>query len=180
MFSARSYLRSCLALTLVYGLTWHAAADEAVFFDSVAGSWKGPGEIVAGKYKGTKFTCDLAGDQMNPEETGIVMDGTCRIGVFSQKMTATVTQDGQVLSGQFLDGAGGKGLDIVAGNISSSRAVLAINRKTLTGAMIAQLTDPETMNVTVSVHVGETLVPVLGMTLTRYADNIAVGSIRTN
>ena len=30
-----------------------AAPRDKAFFQSVAGTWKGPGEIVAGKYKGT-------------------------------------------------------------------------------------------------------------------------------
>ncbi len=38
-----------------------AATRDKAFFESVAGTWKGPGEIVAGKYKGTKFTCNLIG-----------------------------------------------------------------------------------------------------------------------
>ena len=39
--------------------------------------------------------------------------------------------------------------------------------------MIARLDDSETMNVTISVKVGEEMVPVIGMTLKRGAQKIA-------
>ncbi|RUU06755.1 hypothetical protein EOD08_39300, partial [Mesorhizobium sp. M6A.T.Ca.TU.002.02.2.1] len=38
-----------------------AAEPDKQFFQSVEGKWVGPGEIVAGKYKGTKFTCSFTG-----------------------------------------------------------------------------------------------------------------------
>ena len=36
-----------------------ARSRPSKFFQSVEGKWVGPGEIVAGKYKGTKFTCSF-------------------------------------------------------------------------------------------------------------------------
>ncbi|MBC7283033.1 hypothetical protein [Hoeflea sp.] len=151
---------------------------DAVFFESVAGAWKGPGEIVAGKYKGTKFVCNLAGGEHEGKATGITLDGTCRVGVFNQKMSAVITRKGKTYTGKFLDGSAGEGLDIVSGKVSGDRAVMGINRKTLNGAMIARLNDSETMNVTISVKVGEEMVPVIGMTLKRGAQKIATGAIR--
>ncbi|WP_407813172.1 hypothetical protein, partial [Staphylococcus aureus] len=82
---------------------------DDVFFRSVAGVWKGPGEIVAGKYKGTKFTCDLTGEPLDDKQTGIKLGGTCRVGVFSQPMSAVISQKGNSYEGRFLDGAAGKG-----------------------------------------------------------------------
>ena len=41
-----------------------ARASDTAFFNAVEGKWSGPGEIVAGKYKGTKFTCVFSG--VNP------------------------------------------------------------------------------------------------------------------
>ncbi len=55
---------------------------------------------------------------------------------------------------------------------------MAITRKQLEGVMVATLTGAHSMNVTVSVQVGETLVPVIGVTLARDIDSVAVGSIR--
>lgn len=53
-----------IALVAAAGLATPAfsGARDKAFFDRIAGQWKGPGEIVAGKYKGTKFTCDLTGE----------------------------------------------------------------------------------------------------------------------
>ncbi|MEH7836774.1 hypothetical protein V7796_13545 [Rhizobium laguerreae] len=155
-----------------------AATRDKAFFDSVAGSWKGPGEIVAGKYKGTKFTCKLIGEPTGDSSAGIKLDGTCRVGVFKQPMTAVISQSGSSYKGKFLDGAAGKGLDVVSGAVSEDTVVVGINRAKLNGAMIARVRDDQTMNVTVSVKVESQMIPVIGLTLTRQVDEMAVGSIQ--
>lgn len=152
-----------------------AAKDEA-FFQQVAGVWKGPGEIVAGKYKGTKFNCSLTGAPV-PQEIGIKLDGTCRVGVFQQPMSAIITQNGRGYSGKFLDGAQGKGLDIISGSVNGNKVVMGVNRKQLNGAMVASLRDDNRMNITISVKVDDQMVPVIGLSLDRDLDSIAVGSI---
>jgi hypothetical protein len=155
-----------------------ARDGDDVFFKKVTGKWSGPGEIVAGKYKGTKFTCQL--DGTNPATaTGLTMEGTCRVGVFSQPMKATVTRGGASYKGSFLDGAEGKGLNITAGNVAGNRATFSLNRKQLNGAMLAKLTDDDAMNVTISVRVDKEMVPVIGMSLKR-VDGNATGSIAEN
>ena len=106
------------------------------------------------------------------------MDGSCRVGVFTQPMKARILKRGETYTGSFLDGAAGKGLDIVSGVVDSERVVLGINRQQLDGAMVARLIDPQTMNVTISVKVGDGMVPVIGMTMTRNLDSLAVGSVR--
>ncbi|NKK76606.1 hypothetical protein [Rhizobium leguminosarum] len=155
-----------------------AATRDKAFFDSVAGSWKGPGEIVAGKYKGTKFTCNLIGEPTGDSSAGIKLDGTCRVGVFKQPMTAVISQSGSTYKGKFLDGAAGKGLDVVSGAVSEDTVVVGINRAKLNGAMIARVRDDKTMNVTVSVKVESQMIPVIGLTLTRQVDEMALGSIQ--
>ncbi|HWT58613.1 MAG TPA: hypothetical protein VN284_12265 [Rhizobium sp.] len=155
-----------------------AATRDKAFFDSVAGSWKGPGEIVAGKYKGTKFTCNLIGEPTGDSGAGIKLDGTCRVGVFKQPMTAVISQSGSTYKGKFLDGAAGRGLDVVSGAVSEDTVVVGINRAKLNGAMIARVRDDKTMNVTVSVKVESQMIPVIGLTLTRQVDEMAVGSIQ--
>jgi len=156
-----------------------AAADggqaDRKFFDAVEGAWVGPGEIVAGKYKGTKFNCTFTGSTPQAK-VGMTLDGACRVGVFTQKMTATVERRGAGYSGTFLDGAGGKGLDVVSGSVKGQKVVFGLNRKQLNGAMLARLADENTMNVTVSVKVDDVLVPVIGVSLKR-VDGAGVGSI---
>lgn len=155
-----------------------AASPDDAFFSSVAGAWKGPGEIVAGKYKGTKFTCDLVGEPAEGKDTGIKLGGTCRVGVFKQPMSATITRSGNGYTGKFLDGAQGKGLDIVSGQVSGDKVVVGINRSKLNGAMVARVQNGNTMNITISVKVADQMVPVIGLTLARDIDQIAVGSIK--
>lgn len=148
---------------------------DAAMFSSIKGTWTGPGEIVAGKYKGTKFTCNLTGE--TPSGTvGMKLDGACRVGVFTQPMSASVVRRGAGYRGLFLDGAAGKGLDITGGSVSGQRAVFSINRKELKGAMLAKLNGSDAMNVTISVRVDNRLVPVIGMNLKR-VDSSATGSV---
>jgi len=156
--------------------TGTASERDQRFFQSVEGRWSGPGEVVAGKYKGTKFTCNLTGT--TPEHhAGMMLDGTCRVGLFSQKMSATVEEVGRGgYRGTFLDGAKGKGLDIVAGNVNGGTVVFALNRNALKGTMAAKLPDANTMMVTISVKVEDDLVPVIGVSLKR-ADSVAIGAI---
>ena len=144
-----------------------SAANDRKFFGSVEGTWKGPGKIVAGKYKGTKFSCSLEGTPVKGKSIGVSMDGKCRVGIFNQPMNAVITKAGSSYRGKFLDGAKGKGLDIVSGRFNRSRAVVGINRNKLNGTMVADFIDDNTMNVTISVKVGKTMVPVIGMTLKR-------------
>lgn len=156
----------------------HASDKDEVFFRNVEGQWTGPGEVVAGKYKGTKFVCNLAGT--TPEGgIGMTLDGSCRVGVFSQPMKATVVRTGKNYSGTFNDGAEGKGLNVTSGSVNGNRVVLALSRKQLNGAMLARVTDQNTMNVTVSVKVDDTMVPVVGMSLKR-VDGGAVSNIARN
>lgn len=154
-----------------------AAEQDRVFFKSVEGSWAGPGEIVAGKYKGTKFSCNFTGSTPGAA-VGMTLDGGCRVGVFTQKMKATVEQKAAGgYRGIFQDGAAGKGLDITSGNVvDGQKVVLGIHRKQLKGIMQARIADENTMNVTVSVRVEDQLVPVIGMSLKR-VDGVAVGAI---
>ena len=150
------------------------------FFKSVEGEWVGPGEIVAGKYKGTKFTCNFTGTTPDGK-VGMSLDGGCRVGVFTQKMSATVEQGGRSgYRGTFMDGSEGKGLDIVSGNVVDGRKViLSLNRNQLNGVMQARVPDDNSMHVTVSVRVDKQLVPVIGMKLSR-VDGTAIGAIAKN
>jgi hypothetical protein len=154
-----------------------AGSRDKIFFEGVAGEWTGPGEIVAGKYKGTKFTCSLSGTTEN-KATGITLDGYCRVGVFKQPMKAVIKSAGRTYKGQFLDGAAGKGLDIVSGNVSGQKMVVGISRARLNGAMIARLQGKNTMTVTISVKVEDQMIPVIGMSLNRETEELAVGSIK--
>lgn len=180
MRHARPILALCLAgASLAGGVPQAAAAGErdAKFFEKIEGRWSGPGEIVAGKYKGTKFVCNFEGSTPDGK-VGMALDGGCRVGMFTQNMSATVERSGGKYAGTFLDGANGKGLDVIGGDVSGRKAVFALTRKALNGAMLAHLTDANTMNITISVRVDEQLVPVIGVNLKRAAPH-ATGAIAT-
>ena len=153
-----------------------ASEKDKRFFRSVEGEWSGPGEIVAGKYKGTRFTCNFKG--ATPDgKLGMSLDGGCRVGLFTQKMSAKVEHNGKKgYRGSFMDGANGEGLDVVGGAVNGRKVTLTLNRAQLNGAMLANLPDDDTMHVTVSVKVASQMVPVIGMNLKRI-DTRTVGSI---
>ena len=154
----------------------NASERERRFFSAVEGRWSGPGEIVAGKYKGTKFVCNFTGTTPDGK-VGMALDGGCRVGLFTQKMSAAIEKSGRRgYRGTFMDGAAGKGLDVVGGSVASNRVVFKLARASLDGAMLARMADEDTMNVTVSVKVDEQLVPVIGMSLKRLDGN-SVGAI---
>lgn len=144
----------------------HATTSEAAFFRSIEGKWSGPGEIVAGKYKGTKFTCVFDGLKQE-QKTGMNIDGYCRVGMFSQPMNAIVERAARGYSGTFLDGEKGEGMDITGGRYSSNRLVVDIKRKDLRGVMVARRTGADSMQFTISVRVDGSLVPVIGFSLER-------------
>jgi len=175
----KSVVLSVLVATMAIGTCFigeaNASERDRKFFNQVKGEWVGPGEIVAGKYKGTKFTCTFTGTTPD-KQVGMTLDGTCRVGLFTQRMSATVERRGNSYRGTFMDGAEGKGLDVVSGNVSGSKVVFALNRSALNGAMIARLSGDDNMTVTVSVRVAKELVPVIGMNLKR-VDGAAVGTV---
>jgi hypothetical protein len=170
-----------VALAAPLGLAGKASAAEPdkQFFRTVEGKWVGPGEIIAGKYKGTKFTCSFDGSTPD-NKTGMTLDGDCRVGVFTQKMSATVERKGRDYKGNFMGGAAGTGLDIIGGNVVDPRKVVfTINRNQLRGVMQARIPDDNSMTVTIAVRVDQQLVPVIGMSLKR-VDAVEVGSIAKN
>ncbi|HHX90381.1 MAG TPA: hypothetical protein GX700_11575 [Paracoccus sp.] len=164
------------------GLSAGAQASEADrrFFDSVSGQWSGPGEIVAGKYAGTKFMCNFTGSTPDGK-IGMSLDGGCRVGLFTQRMSANIERHGRSgYRGTFMDGSQGEGLDVVSGQVTREQVIFAINRNALNGAMQARLSDPDTMQVTVSVRVDDTMVPVIGVNLKRTDAPRTVGSTAQN
>jgi hypothetical protein len=175
---ARAFLSALLPVVASMAVVGsaHASEKDKRFFSKVQGEWSGPGEIVAGKYKGTRFTCNFTG--ATPDgKVGMSLDGGCRVGLFTQKMSASVEHKGrQGYRGTFMDGAIGEGLDVVGGNVNGERVTLSLNRNQLNGAMLARLPNDDTMHVTVSVKVDNEMVPVIGMNLKRM-DTRAVGSI---
>ena len=165
--SFRSTFPTAIASAAFMGATVFGAAiaNERSYFKNVAGKWSGAGTIVAGPYKNTRFTCNLSG--VTPGRTGMKLAGKCRVGLFSQPIEATVRKSGTSYRGKFLDGAKGKGLDIVSGRLRGRKLVLGIKRKKLVGTMVANLSNQNKLNITISVRVNGRLTPFIGLSLKR-------------
>lgn len=168
---------STLLVVAATAFTSQANASEEAFFQSVRGEWTGPGEIVAGKYKGTKFVCSFGGTSP-AAAPGMKIDGSCRVGVFPQDMNAEIIKTAGSYVGKFLDGEQGDGMDIRGGRYTRDRLVVDIKRKNLNGIMVANLQDPNRLKITVSVKHDGKLVPVIGMNLARQPGQMVTGSIR--
>lgn len=180
--TARPFLTAILPLATVLAVSGLSTAEVSAsdrdkqFFTQVEGEWTGPGEIVAGKYKGTRFNCNFKGVTPS-DKVGMTLEGGCRVGLFTQRMSATIEHKGREgYRGTFMDGAIGEGLDVISGSVDGSRVVFALNRNDLNGAMLANLPDRDTMHVTVSVKVEDQMVPVIGMNLSRNTSR-SVGSV---
>ncbi|MGI9351073.1 MAG: hypothetical protein ACR2O3_05880 [Rhizobiaceae bacterium] len=157
-------------------LAGNAHASDKKFFDNIRGEWSGPGEIVAGKHKGTKFVCTFGGKRPSPK-TGMDIDGSCRVGVFSQPMNAKIIKAAGSYIGAFLDGQKGDGMDVIGGRYTRDRLVVDIKRHNLNAIMVANLSDPNNLKVTISVKHQEKLIPVIGMNLARKSGPIITGSV---
>ena len=159
-------LKSAMILAVAMSTPIGAAvASDYSYFKKVQGKWSGSGQIVAGPYKNTRFTCNLEGH--TPGRAGMKLAGSCRVGLFSQNIEATVTKSGRSYRGQFLDGAKGKGLDIVSGRLRGKKLVLGIKRNQLRGTMVANLKNQNSMNITIAVRVNGGLTPFIGLSLNR-------------
>lgn len=165
MFRIRNLLLG-VALAASSAASPMPAEASSRYFKNVKGDWKGAGSIVAGKYKGTRFNCRLRGADRGG--ANLQIDGTCRIGLFTQKITANLSRRAGKYRGTFLDGAQGKGMDITSGRVGDNKLTVAINSKGLTGAIVANLVSRNKMRVSISVRVSSgRYVPVVGLDLTK-------------
>ena len=166
-----------IAVLATFFFANHAFATDKKFFGDIQGIWSGPGEIVAGKYKGTKFVCTFSGIKPRAK-VGMEIDGSCRVGVFSQPMNAVIIKSAGSYVGKFLDGEDGKGMDVIGARYTRGRLVASIKRNELEGVMVANLSDSNALKITVSVKHKGGFIPVIGMNLGRKSDSSVTGSIR--
>ncbi|TNB46605.1 hypothetical protein FF124_16545 [Martelella lutilitoris] len=176
---ARLFSSAMIAAALVAALPANAAAESAdsAFFRMVAGKWSGPGKIVEGKMKGTRFRCELDGLPIEGEKDGFKLDGKCRAGLFSHPMTAVFIREADGYRGRFLDGEDGDGLEVTGGSVENGKAVIELRREDVEGALVTSLKGPEDLNITLLIKGGTRYVPVIGLSLKRQTDPLSVGSI---
>ncbi|MEO0910724.1 MAG: hypothetical protein AAFX96_10420 [Pseudomonadota bacterium] len=92
-------------------------------------------------------------------------------------MNADIIKTAGQYIGKFLDGAKGDGMDVRGGRFTKNRLVVDIKRKNLNGIMVANLSDPKHLKVTISVKHNQTLIPVIGMNLRRQSGKVITGSL---
>jgi len=163
----QKYVVFLLATILIGSIgSANAANQEKQFLQSIAGQWSGPGEIVAGKYKGTKFTCTLSGTS-ETAEIGMTLDGVCRLGIFSQPIRAKFARSANGYHGTFNNGSQAQGLDITSGQIRKDHMIFDLNRQQFNGNMTARLADRNLMNITLAIRIEKAVIPIIDMKLTR-------------
>lgn len=180
-FARSAMHRCCIAISLVLLVSPVAALAENAdnsFFNDVAGRWQGPGKIIEGKLKGKRFKCTLNGLPAKAPEEGFRLEGSCRAGLLSHKVTAAFLRDGEGYRGHFLDGAEGEGLDVTGGVIKDRTAIIDVEREKVKGAIVTNLMSDEHLNITVMIRGHTKFVPVIGLSLKRQTDNTTVGAIK--
>jgi len=174
-------LRCCAALSLavlVSPLAAKAESNDDAFFQDVAGRWQGSGKIIEGKLKGKRFRCTLDGVPATAPEEGFRLEGSCRSGLLSHKVTAAFLRDGDGYHGHFLDGEDGEGLDVTGGIVKNRTAIIDVKREKVTGAVVTNLMSDDDLNITVMIRGHTKFVPVIGLSMKRQTDGTTVGSIK--
>ena len=139
--------------------------ETKAYFKSIQGKWAGKGEVVNGKYKNTKFKCELTGK--TPKKLGMEIKGFCRIGLIYQTITATIIKNKGYYKGKFLGGAKGNGLDVVGGRLRNKRFTAALTRKKINGTIIIDATKKNKMDIILTVEFKGNLYPIVELAMQR-------------
>jgi len=158
-----------VVVMIIFAGSVHArdGTRERIFLQAFEGQWHGGGEIIAGKYKGTRFNCRFVGT-LEHYEIGMTLSGSCRVGLFSQAIKAKVVRRSSgAFLGHFNDGAQAQGMDITAARIGADHIQFDLNRQNLQGTMLARLEAQDSMSISLSVKVMDAFVRVVGVNLKR-------------
>nr|WP_272210797.1 hypothetical protein [Marinicella sp. W31]MDC2876713.1 hypothetical protein [Marinicella sp. W31] len=92
-------------------------------------------------------------------------------------MTAVFIRDEDGYRGRFLDGEKGDGLEVTGGSVNDGKAVISLKREDVEGALVTRLVSADDLNITLLIKGSTRYVPVIGLSLKRQTDPLAVGSI---
>lgn len=160
-----------LAAALSGGISEHAfAQDDAVrFMERFSGEWRGSGKLLIGPDTGTKFHCTLNGDPSRTQLT-FGMKGKCWMGRLSAPVFARLRYNGDNnrFYGNFMDGAEGDGVDIVAERKGDGFSMW-LSRGELQGELVANPAGDKKMTITISLidHRRDRRIPVVAMGFAR-------------
>lgn len=181
----------CLALAIGLAGTvceQAAAGEDAVrFMERFSGEWRGTGKLLIGPETGTKFHCTLNGDPSR-SQLSFGMRGKCWMGRLSAPVFARLRYNGDNnrFYGDFMDGAEGDGVDIVAQRKGDGFSMW-LSRGELQGELVASPAGDKKMTVTISLidHRRDRKIPVVAMGFARDGadglppyDSLVTGSLK--
>ncbi len=166
-----------------------AGDDAAQFMERFSGEWRGTGKLLIGPEIGTKFHCALNGDPSRTQLT-FGMKGKCWMGRLSASVFARLRYNGDNnrFYGDFMDGAEGEGVDIVAERKGNGFSMW-LSRGQLQGELVANPAGKEKMTITISLidHKGDRKIPVVAMGFARKGadglppyDPVVTGALKKN
>lgn len=154
-----------------------AGEDAARFMERFSGEWRGTGKLLIGPDSGMKFHCTLKG---NPSRTQMTfgMSGKCWAGRLSAPVFARLRYNHETnrFYGDFMDGAEGDGVDIVAESAGEGFSMW-LSRGQLQGELVASPAGSSKMTILMSLidQKNDRKIPVVAMGFAREgADSLPV------
>jgi hypothetical protein len=145
------------------------ADDAAEFMARFSGDWLGTGELLVGPESGLQFHCELEGDPSRTQLT-FGMTGRCWMGKLSAPVHARLRYNAETnrFYGEFMDGADGNGLDIVATRAEEGFS-MQLTRGAAQGRLAAEAVNPDQLKVTVFLRdrARNRELPIIAMGFTR-------------
>ncbi len=165
----------------------HAGDDAARFIERFSGEWRGSGKLLIGPDTGMKFHCALNGDPSRSQMT-FGMKGKCWAGRLSAPVFARLryNHDNNKFYGDFMDGAEGDGVDIVAESAGQGFSMW-LSRDQLQGELVASPAGDSKMTILISLidHKNDRKIPVAAMGFARKGadslplyDPVVTGSLK--
>ncbi len=146
-----------------------AGEDAARFMEKFSGEWRGSGKLLIGPDSGMKFHCALNGDPSRTQMT-FGMKGKCWVGRLSAPVFARLryNDDNNRFYGDFMDGAEGKGVDIVAERAGNGFSMW-LSRGQLQGELVASPAGKSKMTILISLidQKRDRKIPVVAMGFAR-------------
>lgn len=184
-------VRACAAALLASLVAAPAlAGDPAATMQRFSGDWVGTGKVLIGPQTGLEFHCELSGDKRQRTILEFKMRGRCWMGALSGSVHASLRYNRETdqFYGEFMDGADGDGVDIVA-NEAAPGISMRLSRGTIRGNLVAEPVNGDQMRVLMTLiePLGTREVPVVAMGYVRkeaaaiglppYVPDVVTGSI---
>ena len=166
------------------------AGDPYKVAERFSGEWLGTGQLLIGPQTGLKFHCELSGDPRGTKVMSFKMKGRCWMGAMSAPVFAELRYNEETdrFYGEFMDGAKGDGVDIVADEAPDGIS-MRLSRGSVRGNLTAETVNHAQMRAVLSlvdsgskrefpvVAMGFARKEAAAMGLPPYLPDVATGSI---